>query len=84
MHLRSQQATRARLTFVAETGSGVAMLPVWDYPRTCIIDLASHPAPRGKLKLLELSFPSGGAQRTAIEGYGIIGGAERYRLSRPS
>jgi len=67
VHLRSQQVTRASLTFVTDAGSGVATLPVWDSPRTCLVNLAHHPAWRGRLKLLGLSLPEGGQQAT-IEG----------------
>ena len=68
VHLWSQKVTRASLTFVTEAGSGMAALPVWDYERTCSVKLASHPAWRGKLKLLGLSFPAGGAQQATIKG----------------
>ena len=68
VHVRSQQATRAALTYVTEAGSGTGVLPVWDCERTCLVNLASHPAWRGKLKLLGLSFPDGGPQQATIEG----------------
>lgn len=55
--IRSPSARLANLFFVTDVGHGVAALPVWDLERTCMVNLASHPSWRGKLRLLALGFP---------------------------
>ena len=67
LDIRSKTARRATLVFVTDVGHGMASLPVWDLKRTCIVDLASHPNWRGRLKLLGLSLPDGDPHEATIE-----------------
>ena len=70
--IRSATAKHGNLTFITDAGSGIATLPVWDLDRTCMVNLASHPAWRGKLKLLGISFPDGEAHEARIRNLWIF------------
>jgi hypothetical protein len=64
---RASGTDSACLFFVTDVGSGFAECPAWNVQRTSIVNLASHPSWRGRLKLLGLSFPSGGTHEVIME-----------------
>ncbi|OIO99006.1 MAG: hypothetical protein AUJ96_20220 [Armatimonadetes bacterium CG2_30_66_41] len=68
LEVRSPTAKLANLTFVTDHGSGLAVVPVWNLERTSFANLVSHPAWRGRLKLLGLSVPGGGTHQLRLAG----------------
>ncbi|MCD6351851.1 MAG: glycoside hydrolase family 99-like domain-containing protein [Armatimonadetes bacterium] len=54
---RASRTGTALLTFITDAGFGVARVPVWNFRRTSVVNLAGHTAWRGQLKLLALSWP---------------------------
>lgn len=67
LDLRSPTAEHVQVCFVTDVSSGVAVLPVWSFRRTCLLDLASHPAWRGTVKLLALSVSAAGAHDLFVD-----------------